>query len=165
VTYFFFNVGNEHKQTVFDFLRTIYPELEDEPDSSMWTKDSDRVGELLKRLTEELSRENAVTYLVIDALDECSVDERELLLPLLTNLVRSHQPSWRIFVTSRMNMDIMNAMNLLNAVRIRISGQEVEGDILAFIKFEIDNNPRLRRLPMDVRDQIVFLLSRRSEGS
>ena len=168
VAYFFFNFSDERNQKVHDFLETIrqtlYAQLGLEPGSGLKTQNH---VEACESMMETLARENATAYLVIDALDECSIDDRRILLRLFARLT-GHSPKaprWRIFVTSRMNVDIRHEMERLHAAQVHMGPNEVQGDIKNFIISELERDPRFDHFDTELKRVVVDSFLERSGGS
>ena len=118
-------------------------------------------------MMETLARENATAYLVIDALDECSIDDRHILLRLFARLT-DHSPQvprWRIFVTSRMNVDIQHEMERLHAAQVHMAQKEVRRDIRNFIISELERDPRFDHRAIRLKKDLVDSFLERSDGS
>ncbi len=168
MAYFFFNFSNERNQKVHDVLETIqetlYAQLGLEPGSGPKTQD---YAEACESMMETLVRENAMAYLVIDALDECSIDDRRTILRLLARLMgpSPQVPRWRIFVTSRMNVDIQHDMARLQAAQVQMGPREVKGDIRNYIISELGRDPRFDKLDTEPKRAIVDAFLERSDGS
>ncbi len=120
------------------------------------TSDADTVAELLKfvnqtarnrTLTKEdlsswvehLSRNFHVVYILVDALDECPEICRGTLL---TRLQRFSEKNMRVFLTSRLNVNVKE--RIPRAIRAEISA--TDHDITAFVESKIDESSRLAHL-------------------
>ena len=100
------------------------------------TPPKDKILEMLQCEVEGVTD----TFIVVDALDECSPEVREGLLNDLEKL----QPKIHLLVTSRYNTKIANLLK--GSVKLEISAQPQ--DIRMFIKAQINEpeNFRLKRL-------------------
>lgn len=95
------------------------------------------VNEILHALV-GLLEDNAETYLVIDALDECNDETRWELLGKLRQL----QPNIHLLILSRFRGDIDEELNDFKRLEIEANKADVE----LFIDAQIQNNAKLRRL-------------------
>jgi hypothetical protein len=100
------------------------------------------------------------TYIIIDALDECT--ERE---GLLTGLVELHSLSnlrLNILVTSRKDYDIMRAFSVLPTLPIGES--DIAADVELYVMAEIKKHPRLKGMPDPVKSRIKLALVQGAHG-
>ncbi|KAI9774836.1 MAG: hypothetical protein M1840_000052 [Geoglossum simile] len=99
------------------------------------------------------------SYIVIDALDECSPDQRKLLLTVIRNFQRA---SIKIFVTSRQHaQDVERAFS----GHARIEIKATEPDLRAYIEHQIEDDEDLMDLlPEDLRVRIVSTIAAGAGG-
>ena len=85
------------------------------------------------------------TYIILDALDECT--EREELLTDLENIVSWEDANLHILATSRRETDIEEALTPLSDARNRISVQSalVNADIRTYIHNRLQSDRKLKR--------------------
>ncbi|KAF8064001.1 hypothetical protein FPV67DRAFT_1420628 [Lyophyllum atratum] len=105
-------------------------------------------------------------FIVIDALDECSRDERE---DLLGELVQLAPQSDRIslFVTSRREQDILEIFgNGVNMTEIALTDHQgsMQHDIARHVSVQLEKRKRLQALPEHVKDKIKNTLLDRADG-
>jgi len=109
-------------------------------------------------------------YIIVDALDECPNSfryptPREEVLGLLEELVDLNLPHLRVFVTSRLEVDIEIALEPLTSHQMSLhdeSGQK--GDIHKYIKFFVHSNQAMPRW-RETDSNLVDLLSERADGT
>ena len=85
---------------------------------------------------EHLSRNFDVVYILVDALDECPEICRGTLL---TRLQKFSEKNMRVFLTSRLNINVED--RIPRAIRTEISA--TDHDITAFVESKIDESSRL----------------------
>lgn len=72
------------------------------------------------------------TFIVVDALDECSKDERKLLVSFLAELIRSKPHGVKIFLTSRPESDLEQLLSGSN--KFSISADDTTKDIRLYVE-------------------------------
>lgn len=103
--------------------------------------------------------------IVLDALDECSEDDRDGLVTTLTSLMGNSSGTLRVFISSRPDEKIREAFH--DQVRLEVSMEDNHDDIAKFILGEIDSpekNKRWKRIQKDLRDEVVSTLIEKSQG-
>lgn len=90
-------------------------------------------------------------FVVLNTLDKCS--ERSVLLPILIDLIESKSVS--LFLTSRSEHDIQQALNSLPIFSTAIESATVAADVELFVKKQIQNLEGLRDLGHDLQMEIV----------
>ncbi|KAI9770356.1 MAG: hypothetical protein M1839_003233 [Geoglossum umbratile] len=102
------------------------------------------------------------TYLIIDALDECS--QREELLKVLSSIYRQCSEHVNILVTSRKEYDIELAFDSLASSSIGIQQSVVDADIRIHVKTCLVEDAKLRRWPLAVKKEMEDALVRGAQG-
>lgn len=95
-------------------------------------------------------RLSSKTYFILDALDECT--DRQELLQLIQEMNK-----WRmvqILATSRKEKDIEEVLKPLVTCQISIQDAEVDHDIQLYIHYQIQNDPRLQKWPLEMHREI-----------
>lgn len=100
---------------------------------------------LLPALVGEFDR----IYIVIDGLDECL--ERQSLLEALVGLDSNSRT--HLLVTSREEVDIKRKFNEKPAVCIQ--DDNVARDVEIYVKSEIEKQPKLKRLPDELKTKVI----------
>ena len=101
-------------------------------------------------------------YLLIDALDECT--DREDLLQVITELDSWKLDKLHILVTSRRENDIEEALQPLVMCQICIQSALVDADIRVHILERLSNDPKLKKWPVNIREEIKDTLTKGAEG-
>ncbi|KAM0219151.1 hypothetical protein ACHAQD_006673 [Fusarium lateritium] len=121
-----------------------------------------------KTLILQLLEQYSSATIVMDALDECNSDTREILLETLKDLLKESPCLLKIFVTSRTDRDITYKLN--NYPNVCLSSDRNTPDIDLFIKSETDRLIEKGHLLRDsnrkneLRDLIVNTLTSRAQG-
>ncbi|KAL1862030.1 hypothetical protein Plec18170_000854 [Paecilomyces lecythidis] len=97
-------------------------------------------------------------FLVIDALDECKDEQRELILEFLHGLPTSHV---KVFLTSRWIQDVEKAC-VNNAVELPITAYEVKDDIAIFVQHRVPE--KLSIQSAELREKVIGTLVEKSGG-
>ncbi|KAF8417668.1 hypothetical protein EV426DRAFT_645734, partial [Tirmania nivea] len=99
---------------------------------------------------------------VLDALDECSEEVRSDLLPGLLSLIREAKCPFKVFISSRHNLDIENHLQDLPHVCIeaRDNAEDIENYVRQQLTFRIQNKRLLQgnvsqKLRKDIEDKIL----------
>lgn len=120
----------------------------------------------LELLTEMIAKFKK-TFIVIDALDECNVDDRTEIIQGFERLSLLPHGVVKIFVTSRYSDDI--ALALHDHVKLFIQTQDNNNDISLFVEKEIDlaiRNKKLLRgkVDLDLRSSLKSTLTKGANG-
>ena len=112
------------------------------------------------------------TYLIIDALDECSnisgiPTPRKRVLQLLKELVDLHIPNLHICVASRLESDIRDVLEPLTSRRVSLHDQVGQKkDIEDYVRSVVYSNsePIMRGWKKEVKELVIDMLSERADG-
>lgn len=155
--YFYFDFREETKQTVDGFLRALLvqlarrgpdfpPELQDLYTQRERKHRQPTVLDLLDVFTSILERCQH-TYLIIDALDECSSKdspEREGMLSLVKRMKEEPNLSVNVLILSRAELDIEKGLQTVITHKVGIQNEIVDADIRVHVRRELANNARLK---------------------
>lgn len=127
------------------------------------------VGEC-KQLLIKLSSGFLRTTILIDALDECDKDTREVLFDVLENLVSDSSPEHypiKVFVTSRNDGDLQRRLG--NSPNIYIQERDNSADINLYITSEVESCITKGRLldgkvDDDLKEHIIDVLRNGAHG-
>lgn len=111
-------------------------------------------------------------FFVLDALDECSVDQRKDLCDFIlsvanTTSIGTCQGIVKLFITSRKELDIEQAFQQEFVSTIEIAAAKVNSDIEAYVKAQIElrlQNRSLRLRNMELKDKISSILTTKACG-
>lgn len=109
------------------------------------------------------------TFLVIDALDECPLGDKDKsrtkVLALLTEISGWALPNLHVLVTSRKEPDIDMALApLANLSSILIQTNQVQPDIQRYIKSQLDNDLELKKWSSMIKKEIENTLVEKAHG-
>jgi hypothetical protein len=119
--------------------------------------------DLFLHLLKIISRFKEV-YIVIDALDECSIDERPQLFQMIARLQDLNDSNLHLLMTSRRNVDVQDAMSTIIPLEISIDAEAIVNDIEIYIQREVQTDRRLRLYDERSKSHIIETLVRRSQG-
>ncbi len=111
-----------------------------------------------------------VTYLIIDALDECPnlsgmPTTRELVLDFLEDLVELKLPNLRICVSSRPEIDIRNTLDPLAEFRVSLHDElGQKADITSYIDAVVNTDRKMRKWREADRRLVIDTLSDKADG-
>ena len=112
----------------------------------------------------------AATYIVIDALDECSTSTgmpspRDNVLGFVEELVTSQAPNLRICVTSRPEADIEPVLNPLafRSVSLHCESGQAQ-DIAEYVKFVVKSDPKMRAWRKADKELVIDVLTKKADG-
>ncbi|KAF2175541.1 hypothetical protein K469DRAFT_610300, partial [Zopfia rhizophila CBS 207.26] len=167
VAYFFFDFTTQDKQIVGLLLRSLLSQIMVqnqgilEPVQSLFTRNRggfQRPGsKVLLSILHSILKAAGETYLILDALDECS--ERAELLEVLREIVEWGLENLHISVTSRGEKDIEEALIGLHSAQFRLEGKGVNEDIREYVHRTILKDTRLKKWPAEVQTEITSLLT------
>ncbi|KAI9773654.1 MAG: hypothetical protein M1840_006928 [Geoglossum simile] len=171
IAFFYFEFSDEKKQRLENFTRSLIAQL-----SAQSTSAPKFLEELYARhqngqqkpSTEELvaALEGVVdssqkTYIILDALDECT--EREELLSLIKQMAQWKTGKLHILATSRRERDISEALNPLTKDEICIQSGLVKADIQLHIRERLQHDQKLE-WPAEVQDELEETLMEGAHG-
>ena len=172
VAYFYFTFSDPNKQTCNSLLRSLILQISTSHpgpgdhlselyrECQKWNRQPtiNELTVLLKNMLESL----AGTYLILDALDECT--DRESLLYLLKSIRMSVKTNTRILVTSREEKDIRDVLTQVVTKPISIQGAGVDADIRKYIDERLLSDVKLARWKGDDLKEIKSTISQGAQG-
>lgn len=121
---------------------------------------TDQLKVILRYLIDLNAEED--TYLVVDALDECS--ERENLLEWLEELLRLNLDKLHIMVTSRKERDIETCLSPLISSSMNLESSSIDTDIATHVYGAIRRDRNLRTWPLTIQYEIAWKLITQARG-
>ncbi|RDW91705.1 hypothetical protein BP5796_02870 [Coleophoma crateriformis] len=176
VAYFFFSFTDSEKQKPQNMLRSVIAQLLRQRDTvhnaatNMYSAhlngerqpSKDGLMHLLRQLVDSFGE----TYLVLDALDECT--EREMLLELIDEFHSWNLKALHVMVTSRKEVDIEDGLEHLLERDNKINAQSdiVDRDIRRYVrsKVQCDNRFKKWRKYPTVQQEIEDTLANKADG-
>lgn len=101
------------------------------------------------------------TYVIIDAMDECT--DRETMLNMITQIL-SWKTSVQILATSRKEGDILEALQSLTTRQICIESSLVDADIRTFISQKLQNDSKFKKWSPTIHSKIETTLVEGAHG-
>ncbi len=184
MAYFYFDFRDVNKQHWHDLVSSLLTQLSSRSDPrcdilSRLYFDHDNGArqpndEALKRCLIEMLTlpDQRPTYLVIDALDECSnvsgiPTSRKRVLQLVNELVELHIPNVHICVTSRPEVDIRDILERPTSRRVSLHDQSGQKkDIEDYVRSVVYSESELimRRWRTEDKELVIKTLSERADG-
>ena len=176
VAFFYFDFNDADKQKSESMIRSLITQLSEQRlDRSQELDDlysacydgkrqpdTDSLMKVLEKSAEEMDR----TYIILDALDECS-DTRELL-NRIEEIQKWEHIQLHVLLTSRRHSDIEEAVELFTEPEQRISIQNapVNADISTYVHARLQKDSRLKRwrTSPQVREEIKATLIEKADG-
>jgi hypothetical protein len=171
IMYFYFDFSDTEKQRYENLIRSLVVQL-----SRQSTNIPEALNVIYSRRQEVQQQQQPTTddivltlqdmlgdfrqsFIILDALDECT--EREELLGLIVNwkLEKLH-----ILVTSRRENDIEDTLTPLITGQICIQSALINADIHVHIRERLQNDRKLRKLPKDMQIEIEKTLMDGANG-
>ena len=118
-------------------------------------------------------------FFVLDALDECTFDQRQEVCDFLLNMANTtsastttsasstNQGAVKLFVTSRKESDIERAFQRKSIPTIEINATDVDSDIEVYVKAQIElrlEDQSLRLRDMGLKNKILSVLTSKAGG-
>lgn len=116
----------------------------------------------LRSVLEELGQ----TFLVIDALDECTGETgtRNEVLDLLHELSWWALPNVHVLITSRKEPDIEKSLTSLETLRAVCIQTQQQNDIAIYVKSLLATDSNLKRWSAEVKEEIIEALVKNADG-
>lgn len=176
VAYFFFDFKATAKQEASSCLSSIIGQLCDQASSlpALIKKlharcHSGHSHPNLSELQDMLStiiKEFAQVFIVIDALDECDINnERHDILSALSEIKSRNIAPLHMLVTSRPYADIEESLlPHLAQPALQLQGEYIDSDIRSHILWQLATDSKLKRWPKDVKAEIQESLIQGANG-
>ena len=172
VIYFYFDFSNLEKQLHESLVRSLVMQLSMQsatlPEALDLTYSRCQDGNqqptadtlllTLRRMLEDFKE----TFIIVDALDECT--EREELLGLIDTIVGWKFERLHILATSRREKDIEETLSPLITSQIDIQSTLVTADIQVYVHERLQSDPKLRKWPTKVQQEIEATLTGQAHG-
>lgn len=176
LAYFFFDFNDPEKQQCDRMIRSIIKQLYCQSHHAMVEveslfsscQDLQKPADIatLTITLQAIIGKSENTYIILDALDECSdvVD----LLAVIQKIVEGNIPALHLLCTSRWVTTVKETLqNLTTSDRmIQIQNKVVDMDISNYISHRLQNDPKLKRWRQrpDIQEEIRAALSDKADG-
>ncbi|CAN9401069.1 unnamed protein product [Alternaria sp. RS040] len=168
--YFYFSFSDAQKQNYTGVLlsmvaqlsrkRSVHPLLSAAYSQAPSQKPS---SEVLEHILLALLEEYKTSYLVVDALDECSEEQREKTLEGFRRITQ-FLPKIRFLMTSRKEADIEDFLLSWPVTRLAIDEECVNKDIDLYVKNALGADRKLVKLPSTTKKEIEDEFRKKSDG-
>ena len=101
-------------------------------------------------------------YVVLDALDECQ--DRVQLLALVEEIVNWKIGKLHILATSRVERDIADCIGHLATAQIDLHNTLIDADIRTHLCERLRNDPKLKKWPAKIHEEIEAALMKGARG-
>jgi hypothetical protein len=140
--------------------RDVHPLLDDVYAEGSFQKPS---SEVLEPILTALLEESKTAYVVVDALDECSEEQREHILEGFKRITQA-VPKTRLLITSRKEADIEDLMASWCVAQLPIDEAGVNDDIDIYVKNALVTDKKLKNLPSETKKEIEDVFHQKSGG-
>lgn len=113
---------------------------------------------LLQKVVKEFNR----TYILLDALDECT--NREDFFEFMEALRKGNISNLPVLATSRREKDIATSLEPMVTCELCIQSALVDADIRVHVLEKLSHDPKLRKWPRDVQKEIADALTNGVKG-
>ena len=172
VAYFYFDFNDLDKQRTEKLICSLIVQLAaqclhlPEPLQSAYSRSQNGqkqlpIEELTILLFHMLKSFNS-TYILLDALDECT--EQEDLLKFIEVLMDGDIGNLHLLATSRKENEIATSIEPLVTCQLGIQSAPVDGDIRVHVLERLSSDPKLKKWPADVQKEIEDVLMRGAKG-
>jgi hypothetical protein len=172
IIYFYFDFSNFEKQRYENLIRSMIAQLSmqstNTPEALNTIHSRCQEGHqqpTIKDLTSTLKDmlgDFHETFIILDALDECT--EREELLGLIKAIVDWELKKLHILATSRTENDIEEALVPLITGQICIQSAVFNADIQIHLRERLQSDPKLKKLPEEAQKEIEETLMDGAHG-
>lgn len=176
VAYFYFDFNDVEKQKPDRMIRSIITQLSRQSTRNLGELESlfstcDNGGrqpdvERLMVVLKEVVESSDETYIVLDALDECS--DREVLMESIEQVQDWKLPQLHMLITSRRLIDIEESLDPLITPHCKICIQSalVNADILTYVHERLQTDRHLKRWgnKPKVQEEIKATLMQKADG-
>lgn len=118
----------------------------------------DAVLSLLKQIMADSDH----TYIIIDALDECT--DRDKLLEFIRGLVTDDGHKLHLLTTSRPEREIKEQLTEIVTSEVNIQSAVVNDDIRLYIQDRLHNDSKLKKWPTSIQHEIEETLMQKAHG-
>ncbi|KAI9881508.1 MAG: hypothetical protein M1830_000071 [Pleopsidium flavum] len=172
VAYFYFDFNDNEKQQYDKMIRSLItqlsmqcksmPEALESLFSSHRKNGQQPVVSALLATLQQVFQEFRETFIILDALDECT--EKDELLSLIEGLPQRNMGELHILVASRREFEFEEGLRPLVTHQVCIQDALIRADIDLLIREHLQNDSRLKRWPVNLRKEIEETLINQAHG-
>ena len=150
-------------------MQSLPPELQ-EVYQRNYRNDSQSNYDDLRTVFRAIIQQVGCIFFVVDALDECPLDQRSELCEFLLNIANltSNQETIKLFITSRKEPEIEQAFRKISIPIIEIEVAKVHSDIAIYTKAQIEQRLQDGRLVLKnlaLKEKILSALTTKAGGT
>ena len=146
-----FSTQSVHTPSALDTLYSCSQDGQQQPTT-------DALMSALHQMLEEFCQ----VFIILDALDECK--KREDLMQLVDSIIGWRIGKLHLLATSRREMEIMETLEPLTTGQIPLQNETVDADIQTHVRERLQNDPKLKGWPKEVRMEIEVTLMDGAHG-
>ncbi|KAF7191699.1 putative ankyrin repeat protein [Pseudocercospora fuligena] len=171
VLYHYFSFSSQEKQTYQGLLLSLVSQMVDSSSRLGLVRNAcdrnQRHPSVLETVLLEMLADHDCVFVLLDALDECPTerDDRDDILAGIADLLERGS-GIRLLITSRREPDIESLLRdmAFHEFDLQQARSDVSNDIDVFIRQTMDDLPRLRALPLGLREEIQETLNSKANG-
>ena len=99
---------------------------------------------------------------MLDALDEAH--DRDEVLDLILRIISWNLPGVHVLVSSRRETDIEATLRSSTTHMICMESAFIDTDILEYVRHRLNQDPKLKKWPQSVKDEIETILGQKADG-
>jgi len=172
IAYFYFDFNDPQKQTIAGMLRSMIVQLcvgkaqlptqvhEIYNQCNNGNQQPTLQG-LINTLFSLLANSQR-TYVIIDALDECS--ERKQLMTVINQIIKNSSLRVNLLATSRKEQDILEGLQGVIDIQINLEGDGIDADIDLHIRKCLESDQRLKKWNSLIKQEILEVLVAGAHG-
>ena len=172
VAYFYFDFNDLDKQRTEKLIRSLIvqfaaqcPYLPEALQSAHSGSQSEQRQPTIEDMTTilcQMLKSFNTTYILLDALDECT--DREDLLEFMEAVMGWNITNLHLLATSRKENDITTSLEPLVTCQLCIQSALVDADIRVHVLERLSNDPKLKKWPINVQKEIEDALTGGANG-
>jgi hypothetical protein len=175
VAYFYFNFQNRAEQQFINLLRSLILQLSCQcqklpacveglrQELRYQRGQSSMASSYLIGILKDVRLEFRDVYIVIDALDEC--EQYEELVEWVEELANAKDSIVHLFLSSRQTQQFRDLMGPLATAAISVNDSTPANDIQLHIREQLKSDPRMKKWPANLHDEIESTLMANVDGS
>ena len=174
VAYFYFNFQNRAEQQFINLLRSLILQLSCQcqklpacvgklHEELRYQRQPNMSSSYLVGILKDVCLEFLDVYIVIDALDEC--EQYEELVEWVEELANAKDSVLHLLLSSRQTQQFRDLMGPLATAAISVNDSTPANDIQLHIREQLKNDPRMKKWPTDLHDEIESTLMANVDGS
>lgn len=172
MAYYYFDFSEADNRTIDAFIRSLIVQLTTNISqlppkilnyhTTSGFKQQELCTENLKQILQDTLHQSVEAIVVVDALDECSQPEE--LVQLFEEIRSWETTKLKTIVISREQFEGADVLEELRPVHISMRGNIANNDISMFVEGILSRDIKLRKWPLEVKEQIRSTLISKAHG-